>query len=248
MIFYFTGTGNSRYIANKIAAVTGETVIDIGARIKAGNTSPVKTDGRAVFVTPTNAWRIPRAVEAWISQTELCDADKAWFVMDCGSEIGNAAKYNRRLCNEKGLSYMGTAGVVMPENYIAMFGVPEKRIAKIIIGKAVPVIDGIAAKLKSCEPFIKPRDNLYDRFMSAAVNPIFYRFFVKADKFTADNRCVGCGKCVAICPLNNIRLADGKPVWSKNCTHCMACIAYCPTEAIEYGKKSVGKPRYHLDK
>ena len=135
----------------------------------------------------------------------------------------------------------------MPENYIAMFGVPEKRIAKIIIGKAVPVIDGIAAKLKSCEPFIKPRDNLYDRFMSAAVNPMFYRFFVKADKFTADNRCVGCGKCVAICPLNNIRLADGKPVWGKNCTHCMACIAYCPTEAIEYGKKSVGKPRYHLN-
>ena len=128
-----------------------------------------------------------------------------------------------------------------------MFGVPEKRIAKIIIGKAVPVIDGIAAKLKSCEPFIKPRDNLYDRFMSAAVNPMFYRFFVKADKFTADNRCVGCGKCVAICPLNNIRLADGKPVWGKNCTHCMACIAYCPTEAIEYGKKSVGKPRYHLN-
>ena len=39
-----------------------------------------------------------------------------------------------------------------------------------------------------------------------------------------------------------------KPVWDKNCTHCMACICYCPVEAIEYGKKSVGKPRYHFEK
>ena len=49
------------------------------------------------------------------------------------------------------------------------------------------------------------------------------------------------------CPLNNIRLENGKPVWGKNCTHCMACICYCPKEAIEYGKKSKGKPRYHFE-
>ena len=47
-------------------------------------------------------------------------------------------------------------------------------------------------------------------------------------------------------PLNNIRLENGKPVWGKHCTHCMACICYCPKEAIEYGKKSKGKPRYHF--
>ena len=47
--------------------------------------------------------------------------------------------------------------------------------------------------------------------------------------------------------MNNIRLQNGKPLWGGRCTHCMACIGYCPTEAIEYGKKSVGKPRYHFE-
>ena len=47
--------------------------------------------------------------------------------------------------------------------------------------------------------------------------------------------------------MNNIRLENGKPVWGKNCTHCMACICYCPKEAIEYGKKSKGKPRHHFE-
>ena len=57
-------------------------------------------------------------------------------------------------------------------------------------------------------------------------------------------KCTGCGKCKKFCPLNNITLKNKKPVWGKNCTHCMACICYCPAEAIEYGRKSVGKPRY----
>jgi len=167
--------------------------------------------------------------------------------MDCGGEIGNATKYNRRLCSQKGFTYMGTAQIVMPENYIAMFNAPETAEAKKIIEKADPVIDSAAHIIEEGRAFPTPRNNLYDRFMSGAVNPLFYRFFVKANAFYADNRCIGCGKCVELCPLNNIRLTDGKPVWGKDCTHCMACICHCPTAAIEYGKKSVGKPRYHCD-
>lgn len=48
--------------------------------------------------------------------------------------------------------------------------------------------------------------------------------------------------------MNNITLPNGRPVWGDNCTQCMACICYCPTEAIEYGKKSLGKPRYRFEK
>ncbi len=41
-------------------------------------------------------------------------------------------------------------------------------------------------------------------------------------------------------------IQNGKPVWGGNCAHCMACICRCGAEAIEYGKKSLGKPRYHF--
>ena len=59
--------------------------------------------------------------------------------------------------------------------------------------------------------------------------------------------CIGCGQCAKRCPMNNVAIKDGKPVWGRNCTHCMACICYCPVSAIEYGKKSVGQPRYHFE-
>ena len=87
-----------------------------------------------------------------------------------------------------------------------------------------------------------------DKLKSGPINEGFYKFYVKADAFFATDVCIGCGACVEACPLNNIRLNNGKPIWDKHCTHCMACICGCPTEAIEYGKRSRGKPRYQCPK
>ena len=247
MILYFSGTGNSKYVAKRIADALGDALVNLNDRIKASDTSLVETGERVIIVTPTYAWRIPRVVCDWLRKTELRGAKRAWFVMTCGSEIGNADKYNREFCTEKGLSCMGTAQIVMPENYIALFSAPDKQEAKAIVENAKPAIRSIIDCIRNGMEFPAPRNNLYDRFMSSAVNPIFYKKIVKADAFTVSDACIGCGKCVQLCPLNNIRLDKDKPVWGSNCTHCMACICYCPKEAIEYGKRSVGKPRYHFE-
>ena len=247
MILYFSGTGNSKYVAKRIADALGDEILNLNDRIKASDTLSVETDERLIVVTPTYAWRIPRVVCDWLRKTELRGAKRSWFVMTCGSEIGNADKYNRELCAEKAISCMGTAQIVMPENYIAMFAAPQADAAREIVAKAEPSIDRAIAAIQRNQPFAPTRNNLYDRFMSGPVNPIFYKFFVKANAFTASSACIGCGQCVKRCPMNNVTLKDGKPVWGKNCTHCMACICYCPKEAIEYGKKSVGQPRYHFE-
>lgn len=247
MILYFSGTGNSGYAARRIADGLGEPLLCLNDRIKAGDTAPVETGERLVIVTPTYAWRIPRIVEDWLLHTELTGAKRAWFVMTCGSEIGDADRYNRRLCQAKGLVCMGTAQIVMPENFIAMFNAPTVEEARRIVAKAEPFIDRAIAAIRAGHMFSPPRKKLYDRIASSAVNPVFYPLFVKANPFTASDVCIGCGKCEKLCPLNNITLQNARPVWGTNCTQCMACICYCPTRAIEYGKKSVGKPRYHFE-
>ena len=247
MIFYYSGTGNSKYAAKRIADALGDTLLSMNERIKAGDFSPVETGERLVVVTPTYAWRIPRIVRDWLMKTELRGAERIWFVMTCGREIGDAGRYNRALCQAKGVGCMGTAQLVMPENYIAMFNAPQADEARAIVAKAEPDIDRVIASIRVEEAFAPTRRNLYDRFMSGPVNPIFYSFCVKADAFTASDACVGCGRCEKLCPTNTVTLHDGRPVWGKGCTHCMACICYCPAAAIEYGKKSLGKPRYHFE-
>lgn len=91
MILCFSGTGNSRYIAKKIAAELEDEIVDVNAKIKAADYSPVKTGENVIVVTPTYAWRIPRIVSDWLSKMKLLSAKRIWFVMNCGSEIGNAS-------------------------------------------------------------------------------------------------------------------------------------------------------------
>ena len=50
------------------------------------------------------------------------------------------------------------------------------------------------------------------------------------------NRCIGCGACVKVCPLDVMRLdrANGKSViaYIENCQSCGQCYLHCPTESI----------------
>ncbi len=107
---------------------------------------------------------------------------------------------------------MGTAQIVMPENYIAMFNTPQAEEVRQIVAKAEPDIDRAISAIAVSQAFPPPRHNLYDRFMSGPVNPIFYSFFVKAKAFAASNPRTGCGQCVKSCPTNNIVIQNDRPV------------------------------------
>lgn len=247
MLLYFTGTGNSRYVAEKIADIVKGQKLDLNTFIKKNESIAVQAEN-IVLITPTYAWRIPGIVREWIQKADFSAVKKVWFVMTCGSEIGNASPYNQKLCRDKGCEYMGTAQIIMPENYIAMFDVPEKDEASDIIEKADPVIEKVAQSISATEKLPAAKDRLYYRILSCVVNPLFYRFCVKSKAFRADDRCIKCGKCAEKCPLNNISIVDGRPAWGEHCTHCMACICYCPAVSIEYGNKSKDKLRYHIER
>ena len=62
MVIYFSGTGNSKYIADRIAGSLQEKLLCMNERIKSGNTGSVKTGENLIVVVPTYAWRIPCVV------------------------------------------------------------------------------------------------------------------------------------------------------------------------------------------
>lgn len=244
MILYFSGTGNSEYAAKRIGKECGDAVIDLFEKIRSRDFSELHANRPWVVVVPTYAWRIPRIVQEWLENTTLAGNKTIYFVMTCGGSIGNAGKYLEKLCAAKKLHYCGCYAIPMPENYIALFSTPTQEEALEIIGQAESSIDEAARFIKNNEAFPQPAITCKDKISSGIVNDIFYPLFVHAKKFYAADSCISCGKCAAVCPLDNIRLEHGKPVWGKHCTHCMACISRCPSAAIEYGAHSKGMPRY----
>ena len=59
------------------------------------------------------------------------------------------------------------------------------------------------------------------------------------------DQCIGCNKCVDICPVNAISIKNGKAfIDQEKCIHCKKCLNICPTNAIERGHKN-GKHHHH---
>jgi ferredoxin len=244
MIIYFTGTGNSRYAAELLAADTGDELKGINALIKRGETGDFMSEKPYVFVCPTHGWRIPRIFEDWIRKSRFAGSRMAYFILTCGTEVGNAVHYVRELCKNKNFLFMGLKEILMPENYVCMFSVPDDIEAKRIRDKAEPFLHSAARAIKKSDPIpCKPVSRL-DRIYSAIFNPIFHRVMITSKPFWVTDDCISCGRCEKLCPVNGIQMKDRYPMWTGPCIHCQACICGCPKNAIEYGLATEGKPRY----
>jgi len=244
MIIYFSGTGNSRYCAEVMAAHLNDELLDSFHFIRDHIAAELISGTPWVFVSPTYAWQIPHVFRDFIRSGNFEGSRDAYFVMTCGSDIGNAEESLKELCEEKNLTYRGVLEVVMPENYITLFRAPSPEKAEKMLDLAVPKLKKAVRRIEKLEEFPTSGSGALNGMKSNLVNRVFYRMFVNDKKYFVKDSCVGCGKCETVCPLANIRMVEGWPQWGGNCTQCMACINGCPTEAIEYGSRSKGKRRY----
>ena len=48
-----------------------------------------------------------------------------------------------------------------------------------------------------------------------------------------NDKCIGCGACVDMCPVNALAVEDGKVKVNNDCIDCGACVSSCPAEALE---------------
>ncbi len=248
MIIYFSGTGNSRYIAELMSKKLDDCTTDAASLIKSGEHPEFVSEKPYIFVAPIYAWRMPRVFREWIRNCRFVGNKKAYFVLTCGGQLGAAGDYIEKIAAEMGFEYMGTAGVIMPDNYIIMFTPTTEEEDEDIISKAEKHTLEICEYVVSGEILNKVPVKLIGRLESGIVNDSFYKHYIGAKKFYSTDSCISCGICAESCMLNNISLENGKPVWGNACTHCMACIGKCPTAAIEYGKNTRGKRRYICNK
>lgn len=248
MIFYFTGTGNSKYIADKLSVCFDEELVDIARAVNNSNfTFDCSEEKYIGFVFPTYAWSVPYVVKEFITNMELDNIPEKAYVFainNCGASEGRSLYDLSKLLEDKNIKLSYTRSLVLPDNYLILANAPDKeeqsKIFRSANIKMANIINNITRFKKSVILHTGPLFLIHK-----LANILFKKFMNKTSKFNVNNDCVGCGLCADICNTNAIKIEDGKPVWIKDtCVQCLACLNRCPVGSINYGSKTIGKKRY----
>ncbi|WP_160680574.1 EFR1 family ferrodoxin [Clostridium sp. C8-1-8] len=246
MILYFSGTGNSKFVANALADFLGDEIMSLNSILKEHGETRFYSDKPFVVVTPIYAWRIPQVVTELLERSTFSGSNKFYFIATMGGQSGNCVKYCNKICINKGMQFMGLGSVLMPSNYVTAEPMADKTTIEKIINSALPVISDYASRIKK-ESFIEKSKNdtiSMPTVLSGPVNVLYRKFMVSSKNFVASDKCISCGKCERVCALNNIKMLDGKPKFGDKCIHCYACIHNCPKAAIDVKGKTENNGRY----
>lgn len=239
MIYYFSGTGNSEWVADTLAEQTGDTALSI-----IGKDTKIKVGAGETFgiVFPVYAWGTPHIVLDFLKNVITETESFCFAVCTCGGEAGNTIdKLKKVFPLKSGYS------VLMPNNYIVMGSkVDSEETQKEKVENARVKIAEIAANVRKQKCVFDVDKGSFAFVKSGIVNKMFNKYSMNASPFLATDKCVSCSQCAKNCPVGNIRMTNGKPKWENRCIQCLSCINRCPEEAIQYGEKTVLTGRYYF--
>lgn len=253
MIFYFSGTGNSEFAAKKLAGRTGEQLIRMSAvQVEQQDKYCVNEGERIGFVFPVYWYGIPKFVEEFVKRiTFKNESDYVYLVLTYGSAAGAAPQEFKKMLGVKGMNLHAVFGVSAVDNYIVAYDMPKKEQQEAIWEAMEHELEFICDAVENCQTEIKVQRG--NKSWLTPVMQFGYHHVNHTKKFWVDEHCVDCGLCEQKCPSGIIRMQQGKPVWNEenkefSCSFCLGCIHGCPKGAIQYGKGTEKRSRYHMMK
>lgn len=252
IIFYFSGTGNTEFVAKKyqeyLQVLGYEITIQAIDSLKI--TPNIENYNLIGVGFPLYAWNLPINVRKFIEQLPNCqNKDGFIFVTAGGPTPLGALGITKDLLKKKGIKVLSAECLEMPSNDNILFSAADPKSARVQrlrqkaqerIKRIIKTIPIGQSKIHGDNQFMK----LLSRLTGFWLNKI-YRPYFHYHKFYVDEKCLpNCRFCEQICPVNNIKkLAPQTVVFDRTCILCARCINCCPVSAIQYGK-SKNKHRF----
>ena len=222
MIFYFSGTGNTKWAVEKLAEKTGDEVVFLPDVANKPYHLKLKPGERLGFCFPVHGWRPPTLVRKFIEQltVENIEDSYVYSLVTAGDNIGETIDILRSDLKERNIPLHSSCSLIMPESYVGL-------------------------------PFMDDIGN-WPRINSRIIGGFFHKYLISDKPFhVTEDKCLHCGKCAKVCSVDNIIWHEGEiPSWKQDgtCMACFNCYHHCPTHAIEYGSRTKHKGQYYFGK
>lgn len=250
MVYYFSGTGNSKFVALTLSNFLNLQIQFI-PEINPLDIEPAEE--RLLFVFPVYSWGVPPLVSKFIAEIPI----KFWeevkekalsvdCVMTCGDEVALAPEMIINEFKRKGISLNSIWSVIMPNNYVLLpgFDVDPLILEKEKLSSCQKRIIEIAGALSRGDKRIDVERGQWAWIKTKLIFPLFKKWGVFPKKWHYTDSCISCGKCAKICPLLNVTMEGRHPKWGMKCCSCLGCYHVCPVHAVEYGKETKKKGQY----
>lgn len=253
MVFYFSGTGNTRWAAEQLAAATGEKLLFIPDELNSRYDYTLAEGERIGFCFPVHGWQPPHIVRKFVQKMAITGATGhyAYALCTCGDSSGLAVKMLTKELAEKGINLQSVQSLIMPESYVCLpfmyTDKPERERKK--IEQARQDLDAfIKVVVNRQTDYSQLKLGLTPWTFSHVIGAYFNRFMITDKKFTVDSDvCIHCGRCAKECPVGDI-VFDKTPRWKHDgsCTCCLSCYHHCPVHAINYGRITRKRGQYYF--
>jgi len=243
-IYYFTGTGNSLKIARDLCDILENCSLKPMVKYWK-NDRIIEHSEKLGFVFPLHYFGLPKIVFEFVEKIELNKPDYIFAVVTkAGEWVGVPLIQLEKILNSKSKTLSAGFLVTMPRNYILDMDPHSEQEQKELFESAKNKVKNIAKTVEKNEKNLELDLTKKNRFEKVNIN--FHKNVNDSDKsFFIDDSCNSCGICQKVCPVNNIKLVEGKPEWKHQCLQCLACLNYCPESSIQFGDKTTGRIRYH---
>lgn len=239
---YFSGTGNSKFAAecfcknydkdSKALSIEDQDAI-----------SEIRRSDLLVFSYPVQYSTVPKILRDFITNnSELWMNKKVFIIATMGLFSGDGSGILGRLLHGFGAEVIGGLHLKMPDSIGDEKALkrPLEKNKELVIAAESKIKESVRL-LKEGKPTLEGLGPLYQ--MAGLFGQRLYfghktKEYSSKLKINAD-KCVGCGLCVKLCPMNNITVASGKAVSGNQCTMCYRCINKCPKQAITLLGKNI---------
>lgn len=237
IILYFTATGNSLLAAKKIGGKTF-------SMVQAARNKQFKFEDDVIgIVFPVYGLCVPPYVRRFLEQSEF-HCRYLFGIITYGVHQGAVVKglMDIKNRNSRQFDYINT--IRMTETCLSKFEMKHE-MTKSQNKEFEQAFSNILEDIKQNRHRIPP-NSVWEKFLTG-VHRKMYPYPIglgMTEKYSVEGSCSHCGICAEVCPMNNIKLCEGKPSFGNQCISCEACTQNCPVNAIRLSdEKSTNRYR-----